>query len=182
MGIQDYICRTENSAAVATWLHTQYPGDVSTYEFPYGYIYYRVFLNRVGPTGAALGADDKYNVYRNQFIHLDITGVKMGGEPTDPSDPTKPGGPGGFGPGYPGNPPIDPTDPNDPGPKVPIDPFNPPGIDPGDPTKPGTTPPGGNPGNPNKHDPEEPIDETEADLKVNIKIKPWEYMPNGIIL
>ncbi|MCD7932019.1 MAG: fimbrial protein [Tannerellaceae bacterium] len=61
MGIRDYICRTENSAAVATYLHTQYPGDVSTYEFPYGYIYYRVFLNRVGPTGATLGADDKYN-------------------------------------------------------------------------------------------------------------------------
>ncbi|MCD7932018.1 MAG: hypothetical protein LUH15_12050 [Tannerellaceae bacterium] len=69
-------------------------------------------------------------VYHNQFIHLDITGVKMGGEPSDPSDPEKPGGPGGFGPGYPGNPPGDPTDPNDPAPKVPINPFEPPVIDP----------------------------------------------------
>lgn len=177
-GVQDYICRPENSVAVATFLHSIYPNDVSTYEFPFGFIYYRIFLNRVGPDGKPLGEEDKYNVYRNQFIHLDITGVVMSGEAGDPNDPTVPGGPGGFGPGYPGNPPADTTNPDDPGPKVPVDPFNPPVIDPNDPTK-----PGGGPGdNPNPHEPEEPIDETEADLKVNITIKPWEYMYNDLVL
>ncbi|MCD7937058.1 MAG: hypothetical protein LUG98_09390 [Tannerellaceae bacterium] len=177
-GVRDFICLPANSGDVARLLHGQYEGDVATYEYPFGYIYYRIFLNGVDEYGNPLPDDDKYNVYRNQFIHLDIIDVKMSGEPGTPGDPTAPGGPGGFGPGYPGNPPTDPNNPEDPGPKVPIDPFTPPILNPEDPTKPGEGP--GN--NPNPHNPKDPIDENDATLKVNIFIKPWEYTPNGIIL
>ncbi|MCD8186618.1 MAG: Mfa1 family fimbria major subunit [Rikenellaceae bacterium] len=113
-GVRDYICWSANLDNVRSNLSAKYPGNVVTYKFPKGFVYYRVFLNKVNESGTPLGPEDKYNVYRNQFIHLDIQGLNVDGD-----------APGGFGGGYPGdgdNPevPIDPLKENDP-----ADPENP---------------------------------------------------------
>ncbi len=150
-GVADYLCWENNHLPVKNKLLEMYPGNVVSYKYPKGYVYYRVFLNQVNENGDPLGPEDKYNVYRNQFIHLDIKGLNVDGD-----------APGGFGNGYPG-------DENNP--EVPIDPLEP--NDPNDPE---------NPVNPKPHDKEDPIDEEDATLKVNITVKPWTYSPNGIIL
>ncbi|MCD7937297.1 MAG: Mfa1 family fimbria major subunit [Tannerellaceae bacterium] len=149
MGVRDYICTADNAAALVDFLESTYPAEVYNFPYPEGNLYYRVFLNRTGTTESPIDPADKYNVYRNMFVHLDVTAVNVNGND-----------PGGFGGGYPG----DPTNPN-----VPIDPFTP-------------NPPGQPPVNPNPHVPEEPIDEEEATLKINIIVEPWTYSPNGVVL
>lgn len=112
-GVKDYICNAANYTAVFNFLKAEFPDNsVNAYFYPNGYIYYQVFLNSV-QTG-----NDLHNVYRNQFIHLDITGLNMdseadngfgGGLPGDKDDPEKPAGN---------------TDPNNPNPDKPIDPID----------------------------------------------------------
>ncbi|MCD7976880.1 MAG: Mfa1 family fimbria major subunit [Tannerellaceae bacterium] len=116
-GVRDYITTAANATAVYNYLNAaeRYEGSVSNFPYPGGNLYYRVFLNQTGTTASPITADDKYNVYRNMFVHLDVTAVNV-----NPNDP------GGFGGGYPG----DPNDPN-----VPIDPFTP-NEDPDNPVNP----------------------------------------------
>ncbi len=116
-GINDYICNTANFESVADFLEQDYPGNVFTYVYPKSYVYYRVYLNKTETTENGI---HKYNVYRNQFIHIDVTGLNV--------DITKPGG---FGSGYPGDKtdpevPVDPTEPdtNNPDPVDPVDPID----------------------------------------------------------
>ncbi|MCD8185234.1 MAG: fimbria major subunit [Rikenellaceae bacterium] len=113
-GMNDYICHEDNKDDVATFLATQFPElDVVSIHYPQAYVYYRVWLNVNQLTENGI---HKYNVYRNQFIHIDITDLKVDID-----------SPGGFGGGYPGDEddpdvPVDPTeDPEDPDPTDPID-------------------------------------------------------------
>ncbi|MCD8166751.1 MAG: fimbria major subunit [Bacteroides sp.] len=105
-GVRDYICKPENVATVVAFLGNEYtPADVFNFPYPDGCIYYRVFLNQVGTDPTSIAPEDKYNVYRNQFMHLNVLAVNVNGN-----------GPGGFGKGYPG-------DEDDP--RIPINPFTP---------------------------------------------------------
>jgi len=115
VGVRDYICNATNYSDVANFLEVTYPANVKIYKYPQGYVYYRVYLNR---TETQDGGIHKYNVYRNQFIHIELTGLNVNGMTG-----------GGFGGGYPGeetNPEV-PTDPNE------VDPNNPNPTDPTDP-------------------------------------------------
>ncbi|MCC8019233.1 MAG: Mfa1 family fimbria major subunit [Rikenellaceae bacterium] len=100
-GFDDIIC--ENSTTVRTAITDylqQVEGidntDIYQYEYPEGYVYFRVFLGR-----NKSDAIEKYNVYRNEFFHVLITGVDIT--------------PGDFGTTYPGrdDDPETPIDPNE---------------------------------------------------------------------
>ena len=95
-----YFCETSADAdAVRALL-----GDgAQKYTYPGSYVYFKVFLNHTGSSKAGV-------IARNEFIHVNVTGVTAdvfggtpgvapgGGTPTDPTDPNQP----------------DPIDPNEP--------------------------------------------------------------------
>ncbi|MCD8071879.1 MAG: fimbria major subunit, partial [Alistipes sp.] len=95
--ITDYL-QTEEGIARA---------DIKEYTYLEGYVYYRVFLGR-----NKTNAIEKYNVYRNEFFHILITGIDIA--------------PGDFGTSYPGHEddpetPIDPNEDNGKNPNPPDD-------------------------------------------------------------
>ena len=82
-----YIVDDANLSQVATFLGNGTPIDAQTYTD--GYVYFMVYLN---PSAS-------YNVDRNQYVHVDITGIEQSltfgtnvypGDPTDPEVPTEP--------------------------------------------------------------------------------------------
>ncbi|MCD7970007.1 MAG: Mfa1 family fimbria major subunit [Alistipes sp.] len=135
-----YLCTPANLTDIVN--HLQYLG-YTTAELPYytywdSYVYFPVFLNANNTNKTGL---DKYNIYRNEFINIQIAGINASFDD-------------GFG-GYPGD---------EDNPEVPIDP--------------GTE----DPNNPKPWEPEDPIDENDADLTINIIVNPWDYIENETIL
>jgi len=94
------------------------PARSKIYTYKWGYVHFPVYVHSDYAAGVAGASKHDYKVLRNDYVHVDITGILMDkgffpGYPGNPTDPTKPIDP------------TDPTDPNNPRPKDPDDPVDP---------------------------------------------------------
>jgi hypothetical protein len=148
---------------------TTYPqfDYVEIFKFPRGYVHFVTWINKIDQDGVGGGDPNHYDILRNQFIHLDVTGVN-----------TTAMNEGGYFPGYPGQDPDKEYDPAT-GEEVP---DGTPGAVPGDPKNPTDPTDESNPNNPKPLDPLDPVDPLPANLKVTVTVNPWTYRFNTVTL